>query len=349
MDEMTMIRELLPEQEPPSPAVVAATRARLRDAMTGPAPARPRLRGRLVIAAVATGAAVAVGVATLPLGADDPGTSEQAAPAPSARELLLVAAERTDEAAADPGRFWHTRALVVVPATPRPLGTAPHTYRLDDRRVLESWFSPGRAEPDWSGYRGAGVRPASPADEAAWRAAGAPESWNLGHDAELGRDRVLSTEPDAGWVRRLDEAAPALSWLSAAELRGLPADEAALREFLLSTREPGVPAESWLFDRATALLAETPTSPEVRAAALRLIAGLDGVTSTGPTTDPLGRPGVGVTLRSPADAEVTLVVDPETGTLLARTDRDRDKERDIVVLSAGWTDEDPAVPSAKVP
>jgi hypothetical protein len=145
----------------------------------------------------------------------------------------------------------------------------------------------------------------------------------------------------------------------------LPTDPAQLRTFLLDLYESrhGEPdsqrgAEEYLFQCATQLLAEVPATPELRAAALRLLADLGGVENTGPVKDPLGRQGTAITLtRQDEGFTITteVVIDAEAGTLLSVRYSMKDAAGNVVkskkgyyvaVRSTGWTDETPAVPSS---
>jgi hypothetical protein len=365
MDELKDIRDLLPEQAPPSARVVAQARARLTEAP------RRSVWPRLVIPLAAAAAVAAVVVVSLPQGSDDQaGTGQQPVPAAvptSAKDILLVAAERADTEAAKTGRFWHVRTMTGAQYQRGPLGTAPDTYNLDQRTVTEAWLSATGSDKDWTGQRNVGVRPSTPADEAAWRAAGSPGSWNLGYDAEIGRDYVLTTKPEAGSLFERSPLQQVVPGMTAQQLRDLPTDVARLREFLIKNRaagrdEPQDPegkaqvVENYLFSRAVMLLAEAPASPGVRAAALRLIADLGGVKSSGPVTDPVGRKGTGITLvnrTGTASDTIELVIDPANGTLLSSRHTGAEggrklKQSYVVVLSTGWTDAKPTIPSADV-
>jgi len=245
-----------------------------------------------------------------------------------------------------------------------PFGTAPNTYELERRVVVEAWLSADGHEPDWTGQRNAG---AHPTDEAAWRADGAPTEWNLGYDAELGRDNVLSTRPEAGTLLERSPLQQVLPGMTAQQVRDLPTDAGRLRAYLFEHRavmrdEPqdadgqAQIVDAYLFNRAVMLLGEVPAPPGVRAAALRLIADLGGVERTGAVTDPLGRPGTGITLvtRTGTWSDATeLVVDASTGTLLGSryTSTDEDtvvKQSYVAVVSSSWTDATPAIPSAEL-
>jgi hypothetical protein len=366
MDELKAIRDLLPPPTPPSDRVVEEVRARLTDE-----PASLRRKPRLVFplataAAAVVAAALVISVISAGDGeqesARDQGT-EQAAPR-SARDILLVAADRAAADAEETGRFWRVRTVTGAVVPNGPFGTAPNTYDLERRVVVEAWLSADGHEPDWTGQRNAG---AHPTNEAAWRADGAPTEWNLGYDAELGRDNVLSNRPDAGTLIERSPLQQVLPGMTAQQVRDLPTDAGELRAYLVEHRavqrdEPQDPdalaqvVDAYLFNRAVMLLGEVPAPPGVRAAALRLIADLGGVEKTGTVTDPLGRPGIGITLvtRTGKWADTAeLVVDASTGTLLGSrhigTEEDTVvKQSYFAVVSSSWTDAAPAIPSAEI-
>ncbi|MEW9546818.1 hypothetical protein [Nonomuraea sp. NPDC050783] len=108
-----------------------------------------------------------------------------------------------------------------------------------------------------------------------------------------------------------------------------------------------------------------PVAPAVRAAALRLLAGLPASKVVGPT-DPLGRPGLavtfvkseGLTAEFGADGEVAerfaTVLDPRTGTVPAHVEIAAERAEGLAegtLMSyrawadgAGWRDERPKRP-----
>jgi hypothetical protein len=351
MNELEEIRALLPEHAPPSDQLVADVRGRVLSGAK-PASRRPRL---LVPRAVATAAAVAaVAVVSLPGNDNAPARGQQGTErqAPrTARDILLVAADRAADQAAESGRFWRTRTLESYAVPDGPYGTPPNTYGLEQRNVTETWLSGDGHESDWYGHRGIGLHPT---DEAAWRADGSPTEWDL--------PVAPLAAPSEGEVYELPGESQILPGMTA-KVSELPTDAKQLRTFLLEhsqhqLTDPRVEAE-YLFGCAVMLLAEVPAPPAVRAAALRLIADLGGVESTGQVTDPLGRKGTGITLKIDPAAEYTaaadVVIDAADGALLSvrysvtPNGKPVAKEYYVAVLDTGWTDEDPGVPSAEVP
>jgi hypothetical protein len=234
------------------------------------------------------------------------------------------------------------------------VGTGADRYHLERRWVSETWISVGRPETLWDGNRQLGSRPATTADKEAWVRDGSPSQWDLGPgDTASGEHIIVSMAPDEdgqlGQVR-LDQLDGGES-LGPAEAAKLPTDPVALKKYLLGIhgriKDSGA-ADRWLFSWASQLLVELPAPPGVRAAALRVIADLPDVRSQGRVRDPLGREGIGI-------AEITddhsyahqLVVDPDTGQLLARVGKGA-KNGYLAVLDAGWTDRKPHVPSATI-
>jgi hypothetical protein len=120
-----------------------------------------------------------------------------------------------------------------------------------------------------------------------------------------------------------------LGALTLADLAALPSDVIQLREKLRTYWTRHGQAESFeeFLPRAWALLG-LPVRPSVRAAALRILAGLPTTKVSGSITDPLGRPGLAVTFWKSegftaefgADDEVAerfvTILDPRTGTIL---------------------------------
>ncbi|MCM0673251.1 CU044_5270 family protein [Micromonospora phytophila] len=110
----------------------------------------------------------------------------------------------------------------------------------------------------------------------------------------------------------------------ARELAALPTDPAKLKKKLLTWYADTGAAEGrdeFLFYSGAAIVLDLPVSPQVRAAAYRMLAAMPGVTSLGRVTDRLGRPGVAVAVTRQGDfakAQTRLIVDPATGQALAQ-------------------------------
>jgi hypothetical protein len=220
------------------------------------------------------------------------------------------------------GRFWQVREeqFQVLGG-----GTIAHPYDIVLPSVTQMWLSPVAGRRDYYYSRQLGAHPGTPADVAAWRAAGSPRRW------VFGSGRPLTTTPAApeetwdyghGKVGYLEGD---LSFLTLRQFRALPASTAGLARALRkeamgtwSARHPGsggATADQLIWDEALALLAD-PVSPRVRSAAFRVLAQLPGVRLLGRMRDPLGRSGYGIGTGRTALGEIA-IIDPSTGSLLA--------------------------------
>lgn len=307
---------------------------------------RPVARRRLVLAAglvpaLAAGA-LAVVVAVRPDAAPTP-RPRAAVPVPApatARQLLLTAAETVGGTEAGAGRYWKT---IVEHGEVRQVGPSGGRYDLVQRMRVETWYATDPADRTWVFVQSLGARPMAAADEAAWRRAGSPTRWG-----------EVSAAPGQRKLRTPEGLDPARNYLlggrpvTLAELSALPTDPAALRAALLKRQAGGTESDTWaLFWSATQLVLDLPATPQVRAAAYRMLSGLDGVTELGPVTDPHGHAGMalGYTRRGDGGvAQLRLVVDPRTGLALAQESWDADTGRLLsyqAVLDASWTDAEP--------
>jgi hypothetical protein len=241
----------------------------------------------------------------------------------SARALLLTASEHV-AAAPVTGRYWRVREeLMQVEAA----GTIAHPYDMTVPTITDMWLSPVAGDRDYYYSEQLGARPATPADAAAWRAAGSPRSWrpwglkkaalttrpeNLEQTWQYGQGRIGYLEGD-------------LAFLTQAQFRALPATPRGLARALRreamqtwSARHPGgggATADQLIWDEALQVL-QDPVSPQVRAAAFRVMAGLPGVRMLGLRRDPLGRTGYAFGTGRTALGEIA-IIDPATGSLLA--------------------------------
>lgn len=306
---------------------------------------RPVARRRLVLAAAlvpALAAGALAVVVTVHPGTTPTPRPRAAAPVPApatARQLLLAAAETVGGTEAGTGRYWKT---VVDHGDVRQVGPPAGRYDIVRRMRVETWSATDPADRTWVFAQSLGARPVDAADEAAWRRAGSPTRW--GEVSAAAQERTLRT-PEG-----LD---PARNYLlggrpvTLAELAALPTDPAALRAALLK-RQAGAESDTWaLFWSATQLVLDLPAAPQVRAAAYRMLSGLDEVTELGPVTDPYGHAGMalGYTRRGDGGrAQLRLVVDPRTGLALAQESWDADTGRLLsyqAVVDASWTDAEP--------
>ncbi|MFR9775895.1 CU044_5270 family protein [Micromonospora sp. MS34] len=308
----------------------------------------PRPTRRLVLAgALPTVAVLAAGAVFLTVGAGGtgpagtPGADGPAAgttaPAPrTARDLLLVAAERS---AADPttgGRYW-VREL--ENGEPREVGPAKRRYQVMARHGLRLWeaMTPGGRSVTLS--RDLGAVPCTAEDREAWQADGSPTQWILPAPTDIpdAEPVIISGTPGPETVR-WDSARPtprgvkagkaaydlAGGPISLAELAAVPTEPAALKAWLVKRLKASEVQEATNYSllwSANTLLFDLPVSPQVRAAAYRMLADVPGVTSLGEVTDQRGRVGMAVGFARKGDgghwSQLRLIIDPRTGQALA--------------------------------
>lgn len=350
MDEMTGVRDLLYADLSPQEDGMVAARARLAEAMAGnrPAPRRRRvvpLRWSLA----GTGVLAAAVAAALALGSGPPPPA-QAPPAPAqaltAQQFLLAAAERAERAPATSGRYW--RVKWVMNATFQ----VPAGYNVTQGTVMEEWTG----IQNWSGSLRLGAHPSTPADEAAWRSDGSPTEWKFfGRTVLAAPERAkLIKVPNGGTYLGENE-------VTLAEIRQLPTNPEQLRAWLERRiwAQGGIDSEKTvranLFGAVVNLLATTPASPALRAAAFRLLAATPGVRIEGEVRDQLGRVGTRVVYNVPdAEHTVEMVIDPDGPQVLASdsTAKPATGAREIRVavdslyITAEWTDSNPIPPTA---
>ncbi|SDW24722.1 hypothetical protein SAMN05421504_10159 [Amycolatopsis xylanica] len=348
MNDLEEIRRLFPPAAAPDPSVVAQARARVFNAK----PASPRI-GRRAMLAAAIGAAVVAGVVVV---AD----TKPAGPL-SGREVLLVAATQAAKEPATSGRFYRSRKLDVAESD---VGNAPDFYQTSTRILSENWVAADPAAPDFGGTVNLGSKPTKPSDVEAWKRQGSPAQITA-------RDGITvivlgAGEPRFGEVNREEVLGYGVGpngerlYLTRQEMNSLPADPDQLKSFFLGKPlDPRIDGEAWLIRFATYLLSEFPIRPEARAGLFRMLAGLDGVRSEGPATDPEGRPGMALTIdpeKGRNEGPVRLIVDTTTGKLLSYEFKTTVPPGSSpinslvqVVLSAEWTNDEPKPPSAEAP
>jgi hypothetical protein len=351
MDDLDLIRETL-SAPPPSARATIQARARLTAAMRERQPARVSRRWLLGGAGALAGAAVLAPVVSLIENRSD---RPAQVPEASARDVLLAAATR---AASDvtTGRYWNVQSVYVF--GPFTVGNAPDQYSIVGRAVDERWIARDPGDASWFGSRDLGYRPRGDADRQAWRKAGSPAQWDVGSGTQSIRH---STAPGRGELTRLDAATflEDLGGFNRSQLEGLPTDPGALRDLFVARLGP-VPSnygvDSMLVGAMVQLLADVPAPPAVRAAAFRVLAGINGMRSTGQVTDEEGRTGTGIELAQTfpdvSDSR-QLIVDPATYLILASNylataggDGTRPvKEQRRVIVRARWTDEPPTAPT----
>jgi len=321
-----------------------------------------RPRWYLVTGGIAVAAAAAV--AAVALTGAPPASHRPASPAPrahaatpphatpaqftTARQVLLTAAAHVTSVPAT-GKYWRLQEITGVTW---PAGTTAHPYDISLAVSFDQWNPKRAGQKSWDIFHELGAAPATAADAAAWRAAGSPATWHSGQQSTS--QTVNGTAAGVPWVGELATSTAAsargASWqvsngivgyiegdlpgLTAVQFRQMPTTSAGvkalLRHYYVETNCPSHPAScstegQFLWSEALALL-QDPVSAPVRSATFKVMASLPGVRLLGPMTDPLGRPGYGLSAGpeglsfggfSPLQA---VVIDPRTGSLLATED-----------------------------
>jgi hypothetical protein len=339
------------EQHAPDPARV------LREIRAATAPGRARRRKRVnrwALGGIAMGAAcggIAVALALTLLGggtASRPtrsalgqtGTQATTPPANtkppghrrvlhSAREVLMLAAAHVSTARTS-GNYWHLNA---VWGTVEPGGTKAHPYNIVWRAPTQVWFAKATGVINWelsdaSWFHHA--EPLTPADKAAWQAAGSPRGWyhnSAYHGAFF--SRIAPVKQSYTWSVSngvLGYTESDLNGLDATQFAQLPASVAGLRRYLFGVansfaivKHDPREAEEFVWAEALNLLVD-PVSGQVKASAYRVMAALPGVRLLGLIRDPFGRQGYGLRMDGftlyGSTGELGAIINPATGTLL---------------------------------
>lgn len=324
-----------------------------------PVPARPAGRAgrRLVVAGLVPTVAVAVVAGVAVVGsvsdppAESPPTVGSAAPAQpvTARGLLLAAAEKTAGATPATGGYWMTRIEL---GHVYDVGA----YQVRGRTEVQTWCSLHSGGEVVTVVRWLGAAPVSDADKAAWRAAGSPTTWAVaGSERKQSEGRDLSAAPGPREVSVL----PGVDFhiggtpLTYGQVRALPTDPGKLKAYLVGLDDAAGRDSTWtpdelarwrvemLFSHSWTLLSQLPVAPAVRAATYRMLADLPGLTVAGNVRDANGRAGVGISYAyrnaDGSSVQTRLVIDPGTGSLLAR----EQKSEASLLLDAQFSDTEP--------
>ncbi|GAA3144088.1 hypothetical protein [Nonomuraea roseoviolacea] len=326
MDELDLLDRALPDARPPSPEVIARARARL--AGPGHFPARRRTWMWMVTAAAATAAIVTLVASLVAQLAPAP----PAAVAPKRNQALYDLADRIERLPATSGAYW--RQVTIDGDYLRADG---FTFLQTGR--LEVWQSRDPADPMllMSGWSAA--RPATPADERAWRALGSPRRVKpCGKSERCGY--VTLTEQPEQCTYTWDAAAGgtladrSVGRITMAELAAFPTDQNALMAKLRTYHQiwykNGFKQSFEEFLPTAANLLAEPLRPDQRAALIRLLAGLPATKVVGTVTDPLRRPALSVDFGGPGYTvlnvgqrtgklrmEPRTLLDPGTGAMLS--------------------------------
>ncbi|TQS25514.1 CU044_5270 family protein [Microbispora sp. KK1-11] len=344
-------------------------------------PARRRLLlspGRALLGLAAAAAVVAViaptmlSDSTISVG-PRPSTSVSATAEPTARQILLAAAVAVEKAPAS-GDYWR-----IATVNQWMLTDPTRSYVLEGSRSLETWLAKRPGLQYWRIRQDLGVKPATPQDEEAWRAAGAPTSWRYPKNMKTENlfsvpSKPLQAAAGERTAERLygkwkgsagDMAGDSMTWK---EVRAIPGEQDKLRNYLeerigrLELSGSGMDVKEArayiLLRECVGIISGLPASPEVRASAYRILASLPGIRAEGEMTDPLGRRGQTLTYQEEIEpglfTQVQLVIDPSTGLLLAEVRTNTTKlangrQAELRVSTSyqaiGWTDERPELPT----
>lgn len=352
MNEMQMIRDLL--KEPPSPPhhVSAEALRSLENDIAGRRTRAPRL-GRLgflrrpawgvgLVGAAAAAALVATTIATGPADHGTGGSSRQALPASeapivklNARTVLLAAAERADGQPDQVGAYWHSARMSRQYYR---TGPATNRYTVYSETKDEGWTPRAPGGEQWGRQQELGARPATPADQAAWRRAGSPSEFAVDVPGKSGKGGGMNKP-----VFKAQGGSPRVShsplvdgdkvfWLgrnvTMKDLRGLPTDPAKLKAWLLKSYEghgtesssDKMSSDLWLYTVASGLITDMPVTPKVRAAAFRMLAALKSVQAVGGLKDAAGRTGTAISIVEKTTVngvlQHRLIIDEATGRAL---------------------------------
>ncbi|KAB8191243.1 hypothetical protein FH608_032115 [Nonomuraea phyllanthi] len=327
---------------------------------------RPAWGLGLAGALAAATAAVVVVSANGPAPAPAPSAPASVASAPkvtlSARDVLLAAAGNAARQEDGSGAYWHS-----VSVSRSVFTAAEGGYQVVDQQRSESWTprATGADQQQWSRSRSLGARPATEEDRQAWERAGSPAEIEV-KVARKGAI-VLNTSPgkaQSGHSPLVD--GDKVFWLgrnvTMKDLLALPDDPDELKRWLLASYE-GHDTESssvpmargpWLFRVSVGLIMDMPVTPEVRGAAFRMLADVDGVQVAQNVTDAEGRQGTAVSIEEPTQGggvtEHRLVFDESTGRALASENvvvKARGLQAGLApgtvsnstaLIEAGWTD-----------
>jgi hypothetical protein len=378
MDDFDRIRSAFPEQPAPTPETTANARRKLQALTRQSAATRRRGRwyaaarsGRAGIALTGVMAAVALVALATPLllspdsGPDAASVPSTITPTPrlmTASQVLLDLAIKQEVDERVSGRYFRVRTLQLRSIE---VGKAGAKYKLEQRRIAESWMPMRPMVQSWFGWVDLGSRPATPADQAKWKAQGSPRSWQLSYETD---PVTMTPGPPVVNEMSFDDVPPGyfLSGdkpVSAQQIQALPTDPAKLRAVLSAGAQPGATQDEidyLTFYAAGRLLFEMPSPPKLRGAALRVMSELPGAVLRENVLDPIGRTGTEITYTwTPPRAEPTarptmfadlgmrFIVDNTSGRLLS-SEAIGVKKGASVVLESGWTDESPSPPSPTI-
>ncbi|GII95729.1 hypothetical protein [Sinosporangium siamense] len=364
MDELDLLARALPDANPPSPDVVARARARL--AASPARPARRRTRTWTLTAAAATVGTVGIVGVVFGLVANLTAAAPSAV-APKRNQALLDLADRIEGLPAETGSFWRQTSI-------RGQYVKRSGITYVGQLHSETWQPRDFGEPATQLFWPNPIaRPATTADERAWRAAGSPRRVKFPCDEGERCDVPVTDKVGQCEHRTLDNSRVdgTVGDLTMADLAALPTGQKELKEKLRTyhrvweKRGFKQPFNEYL--ATTSNLLELPLRPDQRAAVIRLLAGLPATKVIGTVTDPLNRPALSVEFGTPNNTLVynrktglelpvyhRMHIDPTTGTTLADVSHAAragvGMAKDSVVTfrattsESGWTTEQPTIP-----
>ncbi|MBF8190340.1 CU044_5270 family protein [Nonomuraea sp. K274] len=284
----------------------------------------------------------------------------------SARTVLLAAAEKADQQSDGSGDSWRSVSVSRTLFNAKDGG-----YTIVAPQRSEAWTPGATGGDQWSRTQSLGARPATEEDERAWQEAGSPPKIEVVVPGKKGASYILSTSE--GEVRTSHSPlvdGDKVFWLgrnvTMKDLRALPSEPDELKKWLMASYEghgtessgEEMSGDAWLFKVTVGLIMDMPVTPEVRGAAFRMLADLDGVEVARDVTDAEGRQGTAVTIKEDTPdsgvLENRLIFDESTGRALANESVVVRPGRfqaglepgavwnSTTVLEAGWTDTKPS-------
>jgi len=308
--------------------------ARIRTLADTPARSAPRRRrvtsitaGLTATAAAAAAVAAVLAQATSPRPVTHHHTAMPAVAAPvSARGFLLTSAVQAARTPAASGIYWYIRtrdytttAALTEPAAPP--GSTPAKKKILPKQQDDFGARLAYSEDSWMGRDRArtvtnenvAITFATPAGEAAWKAAGSPPLLTASGTSHqpVTSDYQMSFHWGPGSAQ--------FTWDDLLRLRTAEQLDGALRR--MWDREPDKYGQfgstsygEYIFEWTGQLLT-APVRPAIRAAIYRLLAVQPGLIDVGTVTVPDGRSGIGVAMSGGAGD--FLVIDPATAQAIA--------------------------------